>query len=157
MGYKNLMCEAQRLRRRSRSLVFLPLPMSYREQPATNRRAGSFSGQSVVSCWQFLDIQRKPQSSLNNHTHALGTFSLRNYYSISIEYKNNPHWRNSLGKCHPSIVHRPKLSMTTGRRRTQHTASNDLPRMHGRLFRLFRSYYANRLVACVLATGQQQW
>ena len=28
MGYKNLMCEAQRLRRRSRSLVFLPPPVS---------------------------------------------------------------------------------------------------------------------------------
>ena len=30
MGYKNLMCEAQRLRRRSRSLVFLPPPVSDR-------------------------------------------------------------------------------------------------------------------------------
>ena len=28
IGYKNLMCEAQRLRRRSRSLVFLPTPVS---------------------------------------------------------------------------------------------------------------------------------
>ena len=33
MGYKNLMCEVQRLRRRSRSLVFLPPPVS--DRPST--------------------------------------------------------------------------------------------------------------------------
>ena len=42
MGYKNLMCEAQRLRRRSSSLVFRPPPVSDRAMRADKMRTQAY-------------------------------------------------------------------------------------------------------------------
>ena len=69
MGYKNLMCEAQRLRRRSRSLVFLPPPVSDRPSDTPHAR-GPIQPRVYVSrpplegCTHWLDLSDAMLSKL---------------------------------------------------------------------------------------------